>query len=206
MRNGLALVLATVLAGCGGGGGEHYPISTAEVKSQLTSVRPPQWIFGDGKGVEITSTQVGQDKIQWTIRGDDKAMLKYTATVAPDGDKGSVVTLDAGLADGVQPDQVTHSIATTASALKLYSAAMVEAIDARLDGRSFDNAAIQALVAQSMGTTFKQIDASKNEAIARFDEQARERKERLERERDAAAQRVVDGEEEGLPGGRSTEY
>lgn len=192
MRNGFVLLAAAVLAGCGGGTGERYEISSAEVKSKLTSVQPPLWIFGDGKGVEVSSTQVGQDKIRWTIRGDDKPMLQYTATVTRDGPDASIVTLDAGLAEGQEPDQVTHNIATTAPALKLYAAAMVEAIDARLDGRSFDEKAIGSLVTQSMGTTFKQIDASKNEAIARFDEQERERNERLERERDAAAEREVE--------------
>ena len=196
MRQYSLLLIAALLAGCGGDG-ETYQIATRDVKSKLLGVEPPDWVFGDGKGVDTTTSQIGQDQVRWTVRGDGTSMLKFTATVAPDGDSASKVSLVLELADGQQPDQVRHNIATTSAAMGLYQAAMVEAIEARLENRSFNTAAIQSQMAASMGTNFKQVDASLDDAVKNFDAQGRARDERLARERVAREEREAKAALEG---------
>lgn len=187
----LALAASATLAGCGGGG-EIYPLAAKDVRAKLLSIKPPAFVFGDGRGVETMASQIGQDQVRWTVRSDGTSMLRFTATVTPDGDKASKVALTVEPVEGQQVGQIRHNVATTSSALNLYHAAMIEQIDARLENRSFNMAAIQSQMLASAGTTMKQVDASLNEAVKQFDEQGRERESRLANEREARQDREIE--------------
>jgi hypothetical protein len=156
------------------------------------SIEPPKFVFGDGQGIETMASQIGQDQVRWTVRSDGTSMIRLTATVTPDGDKASKVALTVEPYDGQKPDQIRHNVATTSDAMNLYRAAMTEQIDARLENRSFNMAAIQSQMLASVGTTFKQIDASLGEAVKNFDQQGREIEERLANEADAAHERAIE--------------
>jgi hypothetical protein len=195
MRKYSLMLVAALLAGCSGG--ESYPLAAKDVKSKLLSIKPPTFVFGDGKGVEAMASQIGQDQVRWTVRSNGTSMLSFTATVTPDGDKASKVALTVEPYEGQKRDQIRHNVATTSAALNLYHAAMVEQIDARLENRSFDYAAIQSQMLASMGTTMKQVDASLNEAVKNFDARDRERESRFESEREAKQNQEIESSSQG---------
>lgn len=168
----MALAATLVLAGCGEG--ETYPLGASEVRAKLLEVRPPEFIFGDGKGVNTMAAVIGNDQVRWTVLADGKPMVRLTATLTAKGDKSTAVALVAEPVEG-QADKVLHNVATTSDALGLYKAALAEQIDARLENRSFNTGAIQGQMAGSMGTTFKQVDASLDNAVKEFDARDRER-------------------------------
>jgi hypothetical protein len=205
MRKIGVLVLAAAAALLGGcGDGETYPLAAKDVKADLLSIKPPNLVFGDGIGVETMASQIGQDQVRWTVRSDGTSMLKFTATVTPDGDKASKVALTVEPFEGQERDQIRHNVATTSAALNLYHAAMVEQIDARLENRSFNYAAIQSQMLASMGTAMKQIDASFDDAVKNFDAQDREHESWLEDQREAKQNQEIESASRGS-GEASTE-
>jgi hypothetical protein len=151
-----AAVMAGLLAACGDGA--SYPIAAAEVTSKLMATRPPMFVFGNS-GANVMVTQGDGGAVHWTILQGGKQVMRLTASVTPDGDSASRVAVSV---DPPSNDSATaSSMAENPQIVKLYKAAMAEQIDAKLNNREFNTAAIQGqmVVAAEIDRRARQHDA-----------------------------------------------
>jgi hypothetical protein len=186
-----ALAATALLAGCGAG--ETYPLSAKEVRSRLLNLKPPMFVFGSS-GVEAMTSQIGQDQVRWTLVNDGKPLMRFTATVTPDGEKSTNVALSVEPAEGKTDTQIGRNMSSNPSTVKLYETAMIEQIDARLENRSFNMGAIQGQMMTAAVANMGQMQTSLAEAAHQTDTMMKKTQaDMADAEAEAESRAAIDG-------------
>ncbi len=157
-----AAVLTVALAGCNET--ETYPISAAKVRSALMTARPPSMIFA---GSNMVVTPTGDDDVRYTIMSrEGRGLMSLVANIHAEGENESTVWVTAE--PPKSNSKVAQSMAENPAIVKLYTKALRETIDAKLEKREFNMAAIQtemvAATFQSMPKIQQEVSKQMNEA------------------------------------------
>jgi hypothetical protein len=178
MRRTIIGLAAFLLAGCGGSG-EVYQVPSAQAYLELSSIGTPPAMDPLPGGLSPVSVSFeaipGENKVQWlfTHEGDD--IGRIVATVTPDGTASSNVTV--AYVNGTAPDGNWRNAQARQLIEKHVQKLVVEAVDSRLENRSFDdNLSKQVamdVTTSSVGSMLGDISASADEVAA--DERERER-------------------------------
>jgi hypothetical protein len=142
MRCGAAFValVTGLLAACGAG--TSYPIPAHEVTGKLLVTKPPMFVFGSS-GADVMVTQGDGGAVRWTVLKDGKQVLRMVATVTPEGEDASRVAVAIEPPNNDGNSAIGRKMADNPAIVRLYKSAMAEQIDAKLNNRAFNMAAIQ---------------------------------------------------------------
>lgn len=183
-----AAVMAGLLAACGEG--TSYSIPAKDVTSKLLATKPPSFVFGSS-GANVMVTQGDGGAVRWTVFKGGQQAMRLVATVVPDGDNASRVTVSVEPPNNDANSTIGKNMADNPAIVKLYKAAMIEQIDAKLNNREFNSSAIQGEMMAAAVATMPKMQASLNEAVKNSAEMESRMKQRAadaayERERSAA--------------------
>lgn len=140
MRRGyrsILVLLAIALSGCNEPG-ELYQRPQAEVHDLLRTVEVPLYMFGTSADTDAVVDGSDPAKIIWKIKANDYNLMKFTATLIPDGETKTRVVVDVeGSKDGKWGD-IEARLQNAKEIRALYLASMTEAVDSTLEGRAYD--------------------------------------------------------------------
>lgn len=142
--------LALALSGCNEPG-EVYQRPQAEVHDLLRTVEVPLYMFGTSTDTDASIDGSDPARIVWKITSNNYSLMKFTATLIPDGEAKTRVVVDVvGSKDGKWGD-IEAKLSKAKEIRALYLASMVEAVDSTLEGRHYD---MTATYPQLMTATF----------------------------------------------------
>jgi hypothetical protein len=194
MRHGLPIDITlcglaplALVAACTQTQGSVYAVPIGEARRVLEQTGLPPLVFGSEEP-EVRVQAEGPSRIVWILHKDGAEMMRYVASLSPDGATSTRISLDlAGATEG--PYRGTEErLAQNQSIRHLYLVAMEEQIASALEHRPFDRSKIipatMAATAANIGRMSQDIDR-----IAESDQRReRENIERAYRE-EAAGQR-----------------
>jgi hypothetical protein len=160
---------ALLLAGCGG---EEYPVPASEAIYTLSAVGTPAGLYPLPIGLEGIQvdfdTVLDQNFVKWRFSHDGEDLGTIFAQVEPNGETKSTVRVS--YADGTAPDENWNNGKIRGLLERQVQQLVVEAVDAKFEKRPFDKEVkrrVNMETAQaSIGTMFKEVDASMNKHIA----------------------------------------
>lgn len=138
-----ALSAACLLAGCSlFQDGEIYPMPANDVRAALLKIRPMSVVTE--LGTRASLTQGSNDSIGWKIVNDsDHEIARVVATIEEVDEARTRVIVSAGPPHTKRDRMFAESLPSYPKLLNLVETTLEEQIDARLENRSFDMAAIQ---------------------------------------------------------------
>lgn len=176
-----ALAGLALLAGCGEGG-ETYEMSAKDVRAKLMATQPPLMVFGSMVR-KASVVKNGDGTIRWVLFDrSGRSLMRIVATVEEKGPTTSAVAVSIEPPDSSKHDQVAKGMADNPSIVNLYRKAMIEQIDAKLENREFDMAAITPEMMAATVATVPQIQKSALEAARQSEQMDRENMDRAYRE------------------------
>ncbi len=133
----IIVLLSATLSGCNEPG-ELYQRPQAEVHDLLRTVEVPLYMFGTSADTDAIVDGSDPAKVIWKIKADDYDLMKFTATLIPDGDMKTRVVVDVdGSREGKWGD-IEARLQKAKEIRALYLASMTEAVDSTLEGRAYD--------------------------------------------------------------------
>jgi hypothetical protein len=170
-------VAALLLSGCGG---ETYPIAAGPAYQTLSEVGTPAALEELPGGLEPVSVNFealpGDNSVQWLFTHDGEDLARIVASVTPDGDAASVVSLR--YMDGTAPDENWRNGQARGWIRNGVFRLVEEAIDARMENRSFDQAVSKEvrheITLASVGSMMKDVDSSLDAHIAKQEQSKKE--------------------------------
>ena len=173
--------LALSLAGCGGAK-ETYQAPVSETWSKVSSSAYAAAAFGVPVGLLGADVRAsfesfpGERTGYWKFSRKGKELGRLNVAVEGDAES-STVSYNYASGDVAAADQKAEKLVR-----QFGQPLIVEAIDSTIEGRARDDQLRRQADAQSttamMGQLFNDVDKSMNAAVARFDEQERDRKRR----------------------------
>ena len=181
MRFALLSIVALAVAGCGGAE-ESYEMPASDAWSKVSGAAYAAAGFGVPTGLLGADVRAsfesfpGERTGYWKFTRKGKELARLNVVVEGD-ESSSSVSYDYARGDVSAEDQKAERlVAQYAQPL------IVEAIDSTIEGRARDEQMKRHADAQSstamIGQMFNEVDKSMNSAVARFDEQERDRKRR----------------------------
>lgn len=141
---GLKIAIGAWLAMALGGCDEPrdiYQRPPPEIHELLRTVEVPLYMFGSSADTRSTVDSSDPSKVVWKISADDSPLMKFTATLVPEGERGTRVIIDIAGSRSTRFGDVEVNLAKAREIRDLYLVSMTEAIDSTLDGRAFDMSA-----------------------------------------------------------------
>ena len=126
------------VASCGKGQGEVYQRPPSEVRDLLRTVEVPLYMFGSSAETGAVVDASDPATIVWKITADESPLMKFTATLRPEGDTGTRVSVDVEGARTGKYGDVQARLEKMREIRTLYLVSMTEAVDSTLDGRAYD--------------------------------------------------------------------
>ncbi|HEV2044625.1 MAG TPA: hypothetical protein VGR05_08105 [Sphingomicrobium sp.] len=149
---------AILVAGCGKPG-EVYQRPPSEVRDLLRTVDVPLYMFGNTADTQYAVDASDPAKVIWKVTADDSPLMRFTATLVPEGETQTRVLLDLTGANEGKFREVEEYLAKAKEIRALYLTTMTEAVDSTLDGRAYDITAtypaLMTAVAANANTMFK---------------------------------------------------
>ena len=149
---------AVLAAGCGKPG-EVYQRPPNEVRDLLRTVEVPLYMFGNTADTQFAVDASDPAKVIWKVTADDSPLMRFTATLVPEGETQTRVLLDLTGANVGKFREVEQYLAKAKEIRALYLTTMTEAVDSTLDGRAYDITAtypaLMTAVAANANTMFK---------------------------------------------------
>ncbi|MEO7410287.1 MAG: hypothetical protein ABIU10_03065 [Sphingomicrobium sp.] len=137
VHGSIIALLSFALAGCNDPG-ELYQRPQAEVHELLRTVDVPLYMFGTTTDTQAIIDGSDPARMVWKITADDYSLMKFTATLIPDGESKTRVVVDVeGSREGKWGD-IEARLQKVKEIRALYLASMTEAVDSTLDGRAYD--------------------------------------------------------------------
>ena len=181
MRAAFLTIIALALAGCGGTK-ESYEVPVSDTWSKVSGAAYAAAGFGVPTGLLGADVRAsfesfpGERTGYWKFTRKGKELGRLNVAVEGDTSSSTVSYSYAG-GDVASADQQAEKL------VRQYAQPLiVEAIDSTIEGRARDEQMKRHADAQSttamIGQMMKDVDASMDEAVARFDEQDRDRKRR----------------------------
>jgi len=147
------------VASCGKDPGEVYQRPPSEVRDLLRTVEVPLYMFGNTADTQFTVDASDPAKVIWKVTADDSPLMRFTATVVPEGETKTRVLLELTGTDAGKFRGVEQFLDKKKEVRGLYLATMTEAVDSTLDGRAYDITAtypaLMTAVAANADTMFK---------------------------------------------------
>ena len=181
MRNLLIGAAVLALAGCDAS--ETYPVRAADAYSTLTGLGFAAGLYPLPVGLTNVGMQFealpADNAVRWQFRnGSGGDLATVTATVAPDGDSASTISI--AYAEGSAPDGKDRNKKTRQLIEAYVQPLIVEAVDAKFENRPFDKdlryMADSRTATASVGDMMKDVDSSLAEHIAKEKERDAEKK------------------------------
>lgn len=159
MRRGsdsIIVVLVAMLFGCNEPG-ELYQRPQAEVHDLLRTVEVPLYMFGNTADTDAIVDGSDPAKVIWKIKANDYNLMKFTATLTPEGDTKTRVVVDVeGSRDGKWGD-IEARLQKAKEIRALYVASMTEAVDSTLEGRAYDMTATYPQMMQATAANMNRM-------------------------------------------------
>ena len=130
--------LALAIAACSRQAGEVYQRPPGEVRDLLRTVEVPLYMYGNSTDTQSTVDASDPSSIVWKITADDHPLMKFTATLKPEGETATRVAV---VVEGTKVGKFSklHAQLEKMKEVKaLYLVSMTEAVDSTLEGRSYD--------------------------------------------------------------------
>jgi hypothetical protein len=181
-----------MLAGCGGG--ESYPLPLDQVDSALAGIGSPSELDVLPQ-VQVSFQPSSDHTVQWSFSHNGDELGRLVATASASGDKATKVSVD--YVNGTSPDSEWHNGEMREQLKTSVRELVVEAVDSKLENRSFDQALysrVQAkVIAGTMGSVAQDVSnrfRDDPEADAKRDEQVRRLQEKAAASRACAQDRT----------------
>ena len=180
------LIGAAILALTGCDSSETYPVAASEAYSTLTGLGHASGIYPLPVGLTNVGMQFeaipADSSVRWQFRnGSGGDLATVTATVAPDGDSESTISI--AYAEGSAPDGEDRNKKTRQLIHAYVQPLIIEAVDAKFENRPFDKSlrymADSRTATASVGDMMKDVDSSLAEHIAKEKEREAEKKARV---------------------------
>ncbi len=133
----IIFTLAVAVAGCNEPG-ELYQRPQGEVHDLLRTVEVPLYMFGTTADTEAIIDGSDPAKVVWKIKADDSNLMKFTATLIPEGAAQTRVILDLEGSKEGNLGNIDARLNKLKEVRALYLASITEAMDSTLDGRAYD--------------------------------------------------------------------
>lgn len=137
-RGGAIMAAALALASCERSKGDVYQRPPSEIRELLRTVEVPLYMFGSSAETDAEVDSSDPATIVWKITADDSPLMKFTATLVPEGDSGTRVAVDVEGARAGKYGDVQARLEKMREIRTLYLVSMTEAVDSTLDGRAYD--------------------------------------------------------------------
>ena len=184
MRGLLIGVAALALAGCTSS--ETYPVAATEAYSTLSGLGYPDGVYPLPVGLISVGMEFeavpADNAVRWHFKnaeGGDLATV--TATVAPDGEAASTVSI--AYAEGTAPDGEDSNKKIRRLIQAHVQPLIVEAVDAKFENRPFDKdlryTADSMTATATIGDMMKDVDSSMEAHIAEEKRQKAEKEARV---------------------------
>jgi hypothetical protein len=182
----LGFAALALIAGHPQPAGSVYAVPIAEARQELAKTGLPPLVFGSNEP-EVRVEADGPSRIVWILHQDGAEMMRFVASLSPNGDASTRISLDLIGATQGRFGGTGERLAQNEPIRHLYLVAMEERIASALEHRPFNEAAIMPATAAATAANIGRISAD-IDRIAEAD-QRRER-ENIERAyRDEAAGR-----------------
>lgn len=135
-RSGVVAIAGLAVAGCGEG--EAYDRPPAEVRELLRTVEVPLYMFGSSADTDAIVASSDPSTVTWKVTADERPLITFIATIQPEGEAMTHVTIDLEGARAGKYGDVQARLEQRKEIRTLYLVSMKEAVDSTLDGRAYD--------------------------------------------------------------------
>ena len=184
----LGLAPLALIAGRDQTRGGVYPIPIGDARQVLEKTGLPPFVFGSDEP-DVTVRAEGPSRIVWILHKDGAEIMRYVASLSPDGDSATRVSLDlVGATEG--PFGHTEArLAQNGAIRNLYLVAMEERIASALERRPFDQTKILPATAAAAAANIGRISEDMDRIAEADRRRERENIERAYREEAAGMSR-----------------
>jgi len=138
-----------------------YAVPIGEARQVLARTGLPPLVFGSNEP-DVAIQAEGPSRIIWILRQDGAEMMRYVASLSPDGDTSTRISLDLVGATEGRFRNTGERLAQNGAIRNLYLVAMEERIASALERRPFDRTRIlpatMAAAAANIGRISEDID------------------------------------------------
>jgi hypothetical protein len=153
----LGLVALLLLGACGRNSiVAERPVS--EVHELLAGADELPPVFGSDEP-DLRMDTVDPNAVAWVLSVKNEELMRFVATLTPDGDKKTLVDVSVRAAP-----EIEKRLNDNASIRDFYLAAMREQVEATLEGREFDVSRTYPAMQKAMAANIGNIARSANEA------------------------------------------
>lgn len=137
-RGGAILAALLLLAACDRGKGEVYQRPPNEVRDLLRTVEVPLYMYGNTADTQATVDASDPAAVVWKVTADDHSLMKFTATLQPEGETATRVAVDVEGTRVGKFARLHDRLEKMKEVRALYLVSMTEAVDSTLEGRAYD--------------------------------------------------------------------
>ncbi len=150
-----------------------FPVPMAEAESILAGIEPPGEVYGSAP-VTFEAVPKGPGRIDWTVKQDGEEVMRFLATLTPDGESATRVKLDLKGATAGPFGNVEQRMQERGSIARVYKMAMEERVAAALEKREYDILKIMPMVAVAALANSDAITGQFDAAEKAYNERDRE--------------------------------
>jgi hypothetical protein len=184
----LGLAPLALIAGRAQSWGGVYAVPVGEARKVLADTGLPPLVFGSDEP-EVAVRADGPSRIVWILHRDGAEMMRYVASLSPDGDASTRISLDLVGATAGPFRGTAERLAQNGTIRRLYLVAMEEQIAAALEDRPFNRAAILPATAAATAANIGRLSADLDRIAEADRRRERENIERAYREEAAGVSR-----------------
>ena len=184
----LGLAPLALIAGCARTAGSVYAVPIGEARKVLEGTGLPPLVFGSDEP-EVAVQAEGPSRIVWILHEDGAEMMRYVASLSPDGDASTRISLDLVGATQGRFGKTGERLAQNEAIRHLYLVAMEEEIASALERRPFDRTAILPATAAAAAANIGRISGDIDRIAAADQRRERANIERAYREEAAGISR-----------------
>jgi hypothetical protein len=154
----LGLAPLALIAGRAQSGGSVYAVPIGEARKVLADTGLPPLVFGSDEP-EVAVRAEEPSRIVWILHQDGAEMMRFVASLSPDGETSTRISLDLVGATQGPFRQTGERLAQNEAIRHLYLVAMEEEIASALERRPFDTAKILPATAAATAANIGRIGA-----------------------------------------------
>jgi hypothetical protein len=165
-----------------------YAVPIGEARKVLEGSGLPPLVFGSDEP-EVAVRAEGPSRIVWILHQDGAEMMRFVASLSPDGETSTRISLDLVGATQGRFRNTGERLRQNGAIRHLYLVAMEEQIASTLEGRPFNRAAILPATAAAAAANIGRLSADMDRIAEADHRRERENIERAYREEAAGVSR-----------------
>ena len=165
-----------------------YPVSMSEARQVLARTGLPPLVFGSNEP-EVRVQADGPSRIVWILHKDGAEAMRYVASLSPEGETSTRISLDLVGATEGRFRQTGERLAQNGAIRNLYMVAMEERIASALERRPFNTATIMPATMAATVANIGRISEDMDRIADAHQRRERENIERAYREEAAGMRR-----------------